>query len=121
MTDSSVQISDLSGIADKANVKLVKLSGQLDETNVDERAREVYELIDAMEGPKFIVFDFENVEYVNSKFIGYFTDWYSKVSTSQGRMVIAAARDNIIDIFQVVGLTQLVETYATLEEAKLAL
>ena len=41
---------------------------------------------------------------MNSKSIGYLTDWYTKLSEKK-EIVIANARANILDILQVVGLT----------------
>ena len=58
---------------------------------------------------------------MNSKSIGYLTDWYGKITEGNGKIVITKTRDNILDILQVVGLTQLIQCYANEEEAKLAL
>ncbi len=58
---------------------------------------------------------------MNSKSIGYLTDWYGKIIEGKGKIVIAKARSNILDILQVVGLTQLINCYNTLDEAKFAL
>lgn len=109
----------VSGSPDK-KLKLVKFSGQLDESNVDERAKEIYDLINSVPQGLFLVFDFEKLEYMNSKSIGYLTDWYTKLTEKRGGIVIANARPNIVDILQVVGLTQLIPCKATLDEAKLA-
>lgn len=103
------------------NGRLVKFQGQLDESNVDENSKKIYELINEVPDKLFLIFDFEALEYMNSKSIGYLTDWYGKVTAKNGNIVITKAKDNIVDILQVVGLTQLVKCYVTLEEAKLAL
>jgi anti-anti-sigma regulatory factor len=58
---------------------------------------------------------------MNSKSIGYLTDWYGKVTEGGGKIVISKAKSNILDILQVVGLTQLINCYPTLDEAKFAL
>ncbi|MBI2453803.1 hypothetical protein HYV58_01340, partial [Candidatus Peregrinibacteria bacterium] len=46
--------------------------------------------------------------------------WYTKLTEKKGGVVIAIARPNILDILQVVGLTQLITSVATVEEAKIA-
>ena len=120
MTEVQVTIEDLAGVAGGKVVKIVRVVGQLDESNVDEQAKAIYQLIQSVPQGLNMIFDFSGLEYMNSKSIGYLTDWYSKVSASGGKVVIAGARENIIDILQVVGLTQLVTAYATLDEAKLA-
>ncbi len=120
MTDVQITIEDLSGLPEGKSGKLIHVVGQLDESNVDEKAKEIYSLIERESQALTLIFDFSGLEYMNSKSIGYLTDWYSKVTASGGNVVIAAARENILDILQVVGLTQLVNTYATVDEAKLA-
>lgn len=120
MTPVQITIEDVSGAPSGKVVKLVRIVGQLDESNVDEQAKSIYQIIEATPQGLSLVFDVTGLEYMNSKSIGYLTDWYSKVSSSGGKVVLAAPRENILDILQVVGLTQLVNTYPSLDEAKAA-
>jgi anti-anti-sigma factor len=113
---TSIQDIDLNG----KPAKSVGFSGQLDETNVDMEAKKIYEVIDGMTEPNLIL-DFEGLTYMNSKSIGYVTDWYSRTAAKNGRIVIARPRPNILDILKVVGITQIIQIYDTLDEAKLAL
>lgn len=101
-------------------VKLLRFAGQLDESNVDEKAKEIYEIINGVPEGLFLIFDFEKLEYMNSKSIGYLTDWYTKLGEKKGGVVVASARPNILDILQVVGLSQLITCVGTVDEAKLA-
>lgn len=121
MTDVQITTEDMQGAPEGKLVKIVHIVGQLDESNVDEQAKAIYQLIEATPQGLSLIFELSGLEYMNSKSIGYLTDWYSKVSTGGGKVVLAAARENILDILQVVGLTQLVNAYATLDEAKLAI
>lgn len=118
-TPVQITIEDLSAPAGMTG-KLIHVVGQLDESNVDEQAKSIYQLIETIPQGLRLVFDLTGLEYMNSKSIGYLTDWYSKVSGTGGKVVLAAPRDNILDILQVVGLTQLVSIYASLDEAKAA-
>ncbi len=120
MTSVQFTTEDLQGAPAGRVIKIVHIIGQLDESNVDENARTVYQLIESVPQGLHLIFELSGLEYMNSKSIGYMTDWYSKLSATGGRLVLASARDNILDILQVVGLTQLINTFATLEEAKLA-
>lgn len=122
MTQVNIIIEDIPATtATSQMAKTVKFQGQLDESNVDEKAKIIYELIEKNPKNLFLLFDFEALEYMNSKSIGYLTDWYGKISEGKGKIVIAKARNNILDILQVVGLTQLINSYPTLDEAKFAL
>jgi stage II sporulation protein AA (anti-sigma F factor antagonist) len=119
-TPVQITTEDLQSSQQGTVIKLIHVVGQLDETNIDEQAKSIYQLIEATPQGLSLVFDFSGLEYMNSKSIGYLTDWYSKVSAGGGKLVVAAAPANILDILQVVGLTQLVQAFATLDEAKLA-
>jgi anti-anti-sigma factor len=113
---TSIQDIDISG----KPAKIIGFSGQLDETNVDLEAKKIYELIDGMAEPNLIL-DLEGLTYMNSKSIGYVTDWYSRTAAKNGRIVIARPRPNILDILKVVGITQIIPIHETVDEAKLAL
>ena len=112
---------DIVSASPDKKVKLLKFSGQLDESNVDEKAKQIYETINAIPQSLFLIFDFEKLEYMNSKSIGYLTDWYTKLTEKKGGIIIANARPNILDILQVVGLTQLIQCVGSVDEAKLAI
>ncbi len=120
MTPVQITIEDINGAPAGKVIKLVHIVGQLDESNVDEQAKSIYQVIEANPQGLSLVFDVTGLEYMNSKSIGYMTDWYSKISGNGGKVVLAAPRENILDILQVVGLTQLVNAYPSLDEAKAA-
>ncbi len=121
MTAVQITIEDVANLPNGKIAKVVHVAGQLDETNVDEEAKKIYSVIEATPQNLNLIFDFSALEYMNSKSIGYLTDWYSKVSANGGKVVISQARENILDILQVVGLTQLINAYPSVEEAKLAI
>lgn len=101
------------------NIKLIGFEGQLDETNVDSEAKKVYQVITEMAEPNLLL-DFAGLEYMNSKSIGYLTDWYSQVTAKNGKIVIVRPRANILDILKVVGITQIINTFDNVDEAKAA-
>jgi len=121
MTEVTITIEDIANLVPSQITKLVKIVGQLDESNVDEKIQQVYKAVE--ENPKNLnlIFDLEGLEYMNSKSIGYLTDLYGKITESGGKVTIAQARPNILDILQVVGLTQLIQAFDNLEAAKAAI
>ncbi|NIA02045.1 MAG: anti-sigma factor antagonist, partial [Nitrospirae bacterium] len=116
MNEASIVIEDAEN-----GIKIAKISGQLDESNVDEKIQDLYKVVEATPKGLKLLFDLENLEYMNSKSIGYLTDLYGKITENGGKVVIAKAKPNIIDILQVVGLTQLINSFDTTEEATAAL
>lgn len=121
MTYVNITIEDLVSTQPGRVIKIVKISGQLDESNVDDQSKTIYDVLTAMPQNLFLIFDFSELEYLNSKAIGYLTDWYGKVSATGGKIAISQAKENIVDILNVVGLTQLITCHATLDEAKAAM
>lgn len=121
MTEAHINIEDIQNTDPQKHIKLVTISGQLDESNVDEKAQEIYGVINQNPQGLFMIFDFGKLEYMNSKSIGYLTDWYGKVTQGNGKIIIAQAKQNISDILQVVGLTQLIPIYNNVDEAKFAI
>jgi len=117
MTEVIITIED---VLAKPNgvVKIAHIVGQLDESNVDQKIQEIYKIIETNQHNLYLILDLSGLEYMNSKSIGYFTDIYGKVSEGGGKLIIAQPRPNILDILQVVGLTQLLEKYDTVEIAK---
>lgn len=118
MAQVTITSSDLEGVKEKT--KLLKFAGQLDETNIEAEAQKVYQIMDS-DKPKHFVFDFSELTYLNSKSIGYIADWQQKISGNGGKMVIFGAQQNIFDILDVVGLSNIVTIAKTLEEAKSAI
>lgn len=121
MTQANITVEEIPVSTEGVTAKLVKFEGQLDESNVDEKAKILYSVLEETPQNLFLLFDFEDLEYMNSKSIGYLTDWYGKITEGGGKIAIAKARSNILDILQVVGLTQLINCYSTIDEAKFAL
>jgi anti-anti-sigma factor len=118
MADINYQFSDLITTSSSQAVKVITLGGQLDESNVDNFAPNVYQLIEQNpEGTNYIL-DIELLTYMNSKSIGYISDWYGKISAKAGKLIIAKPMSNIKDILNVVGLDQVIPMTQTLEEAK---
>ena len=86
MAQIIITIEDIPAATADKKLKLVKFAGQLDESNVDEKAKGIYDLINATRRGFSVIFDFEKLEYMNSKSIGYLTDWYTKLSEKKGEL-----------------------------------
>ena len=122
MTPVNVTVTDLPAPNPEQTGKLVTFQGQLDESNIDENSKIIYDLIQKTPKGLYLLFDFSKLEYMNSKSIGYLTDWYGKITEGgEGRIAIANPPDNIFEILQAVGITELVKCYKSMEEAKFAL
>lgn len=120
MTQINTTIEKISLGDEAKDARIVKFEGQLDETNVDTEAQKVYQIFQESQKKVIVIFDLSNLTYLNSKSIGYITDWYNKALESGGKIFVASAHDNVMDVLRVVGLTNIIEFHLTVEEAKLA-
>ena len=118
MTEATITMEDYQAPNTENIIKIANVSGQLDESNVDEKIKEIYKVLEQIPTGLKLVLNLENLNYMNSKSIGYVTDLYGKITKGSGLVVIASAKANIIDILQVVGLTQLLKTFDSLDDAK---
>lgn len=100
---------------------VINLSGNLDELSTEDIAQEFYKIIENAEENTSFIINAEGLSFMNSRSIGYFIDFYKKIEKKGGKIVIANASDNILDIMDVVGLNNFYTNYPSLEAAKNAL
>lgn len=102
-------------------VFVIQFKGELDESNIDNTAKEVYKLIEDAAASTPVIFDFAELGYMNSKSIGYLSDWFTRLGEKGSQLVVANAPENILDILQTVGLDNFIKLMPTMVEAKQAL
>ena len=107
-------------VQDRPGFRLVALKGQIDESNLSEVKDTVDPLVDNEE-IETILLHFQDLEFINSRVIGYFLSLYSKMNEEQKNLAIVEANPNIMEILSLVGLTTLINSYDTLAEALEAL
>jgi len=91
-------------------------NGELDETNADKTFKSIYDQIGDFDG-KNIIFNLAGLKYLNSKSIGYIADVFSNIEDADGKMVISNCSDGVKDILELVGITTIIPTVDTEEEA----
>jgi anti-anti-sigma factor len=87
---------------------LVTLTGQIDESNLTDFGVQIDPLIGT--GSQYLIFELAGLEFINSKVIGYLAAAHSKMDEFEQKMIFVNANQNIFDILELVGLTQLVPT-----------
>ncbi|MFN7161152.1 MAG: STAS domain-containing protein [Candidatus Gracilibacteria bacterium] len=104
----------------KPSFRMIAVRGQIDESNLDE----VRNHIDPFVGDiavEVILLDFQDLEFINSRVIGYFLALYQQMNDAEKNIAFVQANNNIMQIISLVGLTTLINHYETLEEALEAL
>ncbi len=101
---------------DVNGIFIFAFNGELDETNADKTFKSIYDQIGDFDW-KNIIFNLAGLKYLNSKSIGYIADVFSNIEDADGKMVISNCSDWVKDILELVGITTIIPTVDTEEEA----
>lgn len=112
-TQVQIQIEAVKNIAQSVQVIL---NGQIDESNLGDLQEQMEPMLREGEVTLFI-FNFNKLEFINSRVIGYFLSLYSALLDEGKNMVVIEANEHIFSILSLVGLTTLIGHYDTLDEA----
>ncbi len=104
----SVKLNITTKINNEQHYIIVTLVGQIDETNLENLSTAVDKLIGSDAG--HLVFNLRELEFINSKVIGYLAATRGQLSEGNQKMIFIEANSNIFDILELVGLTQIIPT-----------
>lgn len=107
----------ISVTSNEGGCAVLRFVGSLDATNLDRADAAVDELL-VTGSVRKIVLDLSDLEYLNSKAVGFLVGVSQKVAQANATLVLAALRSNVEDIITVVGLNQIIPVVRTVEEAK---
>ena len=84
----------------------LEITGRLDTTTAPKLESVINEL---SEDTKELVFDMSGVEYISSAGIRVLLGAYKKINSSQGKFRIEKANDIVAEVFEMTGLSQMLE------------
>jgi stage II sporulation protein AA (anti-sigma F factor antagonist) len=94
---------------------VVYFDGDLDKNGLDAVKDEVDAVVENLR-KKRIVFDFTNLNFINSESIGYVITVYYRVIKKEKELVIVGATAHVLDVLQVIGITQLVKSFGSIDD-----
>lgn len=97
-------------------ITIFEFHGELDETNADNTFTSIKSEIGDFEDKK-IIFNMIGLRYLNSKSIGYIADIFGDLEDSDGAMAISNCDEGVKDVLELVGITTIIPTFETIEEA----
>ena len=98
------------------NAYVIHMSGEIDVSNLPELEGVVNPLVQDTSVTSFVL-DAGGLDFIDSKVVGYMAYLYSTLSKSGRKIVFAQTNSTINDILTLVGLTNIVSSYPTLDEA----
>ena len=87
----------------------IKLTGEIDQSNIDEIAAPIHDKIRTMPDGSKLVLDFSDVSYINSTFIGHLAAWYTAMHSKKGSVRVKNMNKQITDLLDLVGLLNVLE------------
>ena len=104
------------GDGNDSHTKVIHLSGELDEINVDELKNQIDPYLNDSSVLQ-IIFDLTKLVFINSKGIGYLVSIHTDLAKESRAMSMAGATKPVMDVLSLVGITNIIPYHATLEEA----
>jgi anti-anti-sigma factor len=100
----------------KPAVKIVAISGEIDQNNLELLKKELQPILD---GPEYttIILHLKDLEFINSVVIQFLASVHFELEAAGRKLVIAEASSHITDILKLVGLLNVLEHFPTLPEA----
>lgn len=112
-SDFKAEVAD----GNSPQVKVVYLHGELDEVSIENLKTYVDPLLSDTNVTK-IIFDFTNLEFINSKGIGYLVSVHTHLAKDGRSLAIVAAVEPVMDVISLVGLTTIIPYFPTLSDAQ---
>ena len=100
----------------KKEYRLVSFIGSLDKAGLTEVRDQIEEVTEAVRDEQYLVFNFENLEFINSESIGFLLMIHTRFVKKDKKLVIVDAVDHVKDVLEVIGMLKIVEYHPTLEE-----
>ncbi|SKA79654.1 anti-anti-sigma regulatory factor, SpoIIAA [Caloramator quimbayensis] len=100
----------------RGNTLIVSMCGELDHHSAENVRAKIDNKIDEF-GIKNLIFDFSDVNFMDSSGIGVVIGRYKKITEYGGRVGIVSLKPNIKRVFELGGLFKIIKEYKNIEEA----
>lgn len=95
--------------------QLIKFSGEFDKAGHSE-VKEKLDMCVKDFNLKALVFDFQDLKFINSEGIGYLMEIHAHLTQRDRKLVIVGANAYVKDVFQAIGIMEIVPIYENLKE-----
>lgn len=113
MADSRLDLEEIVGGVTVARFLDKKI---LDEANIEVVGRELFALVE-VDGRTEIILDFDRVEYLSSAALGKLITMHKKVVSAKGKLVLCNIHQDILEVFQLTRLDQVLTLCKNLDES----
>ncbi|HMR01682.1 MAG TPA: STAS domain-containing protein [Candidatus Gracilibacteria bacterium] len=100
----------------KKEYRLISFIGSLDKAGLTEIRDQVEEVTESVQEEQYLVFNFQNLEFINSESIGFLLMIHTRLVKKDKKLVIVDAVDHVKDVLEVIGMLKIVEYHPTMED-----
>lgn len=94
---------------------VLNVSGRLDASTSSSFEEKLTSIIDS--GEKNILINFKELDYISSMGLRVLLQAAKKVKVNQGSISLCEMKDNILEVFDIAGFTQVFQIYKTYKDA----
>lgn len=110
-----LDLNVLDKVLDSDRYVVIEFKGALDKSNIKDVREVITNYIEAFTDD-FLIFDLKYFDFVNSEGVGFFVSMFYKMEAMGKTLHIVNAQPQVKDVFDVVGLSQVIEVYDSLDE-----
>lgn len=110
----NLKITIAEGVTD-GNYQLVSFDGDFDKAGHSEVREQLDKCVEDF-SLKSLVFDFTNLKFINSEGIGYLMEIHTHLVQRERQLVIVGPNDHVKDVFETIGIAQIIPIYSNLSE-----
>lgn len=99
-----------------ANYQVVQFKGEMDKSNLEQVRGVLTKFVDDYQMP-VMIFDLTYFDFINSEGVGFIVSLFYKLKKKNQLLKIIKVQPKVEDVFNLIGLTQLIKCYADLETA----
>lgn len=100
----------------EGDIRIIKVVGEVDASSSIELDTELKKAIEG--GDKKIIVDCSNLNYISSAGLGVFMSYIQDIKANEIKMVICGLNDKVHNVFEILGLDQLMQIESSLEQSK---
>ncbi len=115
MPEPLIQLKEVEGLP---TVRIISAEGDLDEASIQELS-EMVDQISLIPDLKFVVLDFQNISFINSKGLGYIVIIHNHLASLNQEVILTGKNDFLTDLINMVGIVKMIPYFPTLQEALL--
>lgn len=116
MNDYSSSIAlDIKPSGHHKDYRLISFIGNLDKAGLDEVRAQIEEIVESVHDEKYLVFNFEDLEFINSEGIGFLLMLHTRLVKKDKKLIIVHAVDHVKDVLDVIGMLKIIDYYPNFE------